>query len=151
MWKWFTTLFSGKPHFYIGGIENPYMLRWYLLPRNEWLNLYLHKFMRDDEDRALHDHPWWFLSWMLKGKYIEHTPNGIFRRSWLSIAFRRATHTHRVELLKDIAGKPVPCWTLVLTGSKSREWGFWCPKGFIPWFDFVDHSDEGNIGKGCGE
>ncbi len=157
MWNWIKTLFSGRPHFYIGGPTNPYMLRWYLLPRNHWFNIYLHKFLRDDDDRALHDHPWWFLSIMLRGVYYEMTPSEWNRfgqvalRKTGSVAFRRATHRHRVALIRDKAGNPIPCWTLVFTGPKVRTWGFWCPKGFVPWFDFVDHSDVGNVGKGCGE
>jgi hypothetical protein len=139
------------------------MLRWYIIPRNRWLNIYLHKFMRDDDDRALHDHPWWFVSVMLWGRYLETRDQVIdgdvfvmerrrddVRRCG-SIAFRRATDRHRVTLAKDIDGKPIPCWTLVLTGPKVREWGFWCPKGFVVWTDFVDQGDHGNIGKGCGE
>lgn len=47
------------PDFLVGGKENPYMKRWWLIPRNKWFNIYLHQFMRDDDDRALHDHPWW--------------------------------------------------------------------------------------------
>jgi hypothetical protein len=157
--EWITTLFSGRPHFYIGGQENPYLLRWYLIPRNRWLNLYLHKFMRDDDDRALHDHPWWFVSVMLWGGYVETRParpsepgayykrrEGWFcdcPRGWLSVVFRRATDRHRVSLDRG------HCWTLVLTGPKVREWGFWCPKGFVVWTDFVAQDDHGNIGKGC--
>ena len=49
---WFKTLISGKPHFVIGGADDPYMLRWYLIPRNRRFNIYLHKFLRDDDDRA---------------------------------------------------------------------------------------------------
>lgn len=154
IWKWFTTLISGRPHFYIGGQGNPYLLRWYILPRNHWLNIYLHKFVRDDDDRALHDHPWWFISWIVSGSYFEHIGNGpndlIYRKRW-SIAYRPATHKHRVELLGSILCNPQPCWTIVITGPKSRVWGFWCPKGFVPWHEFVDHTDEGNTGKGCGE
>jgi hypothetical protein len=158
--EWFGTLLSGEPHFYIGGRERPYMLRWYLIPRNGWLNLYLHKFLRDDDDRALHDHPWSFLSVMLWGSYLEcrsYTDDRFEaqtfwdRRRAGSIAFRRATDQHRVELAKDDDGNPIPCWTLVVTGPRIREWGFWCPRGFVPWREFVDHTDEGNVGKGCGE
>lgn len=154
LWQWFKTLVSGKPHFYIGGMENPYLMRWYLIPRNERLNVYLHKFLRDDDDRALHDHPWWFVSVMLKGSYIEHLGEDWYGykvdivRKRFSTAFREAEHRHRVVLLKR-NGVPIPCWTLVVTGRKVREWGFWCPKGFVPWYDFVDQTDSGNIGKGC--
>ncbi len=152
MKKWLQTLLSGKPHFYIGGTERPYMLRWFLLPRNRWFNIYLHKFLRDDDDRALHNHPWFFISLMLKGAYIECLPAGraILRRAG-SLVFRPANHKHRVELLRDKTGDRIPCWTLVVTGPKVQTWGFFCPKGFVPWFDFVDQNDAGNIGKGCGE
>lgn len=70
--QWFATLLSGRPHFIIGGTDRPYLLRWFLIPRNRWFNIYLHKFCRDDDDRALHDHPWWFVSIMLQGSYVEH-------------------------------------------------------------------------------
>lgn len=138
--------------FYIGGLENPYLIRWFIIPRNPWLNIYLHKFCRDDDDRALHDHPWWFVSIMLSGFYIEHR-EGKKRLIRLapSIAFRSATAKHRIELFRDSNGKPIPCWTLIITGRKKRTWGFWCPKGFVPWYDFVDHTEQGNTGKGCGE
>jgi hypothetical protein len=41
------------PDFIIGGAERPYMLRWFLLPRNEVFNIYYHRILRDDDDRAL--------------------------------------------------------------------------------------------------
>lgn len=135
----------------IGGIENPYLLRWYVVPRNRWLNVYLHKFCRDDDDRALHDHPWWFVSLMLAGRYIEHTISGVITRGVGSVAFRRATHAHRVELLKRQDGTPIPCWTIVLTGARSREWGFWCPQGWVHWKDFTSGDNGELIGRGCGE
>lgn len=155
--EWFLVLVSGKPHFYIGGTERPYMLRWYLLPRNRWLNVYLHKFMRDDDDRALHDHPWRFVSIMLAGEYVEHL-NAQYPYRWRyterragSIAFRNAEHRHRVELRKRPDGSPIPCWTLVITSRKVRTWGFWCPKGFVPWHEFVSRDDHGAVGPGCGD
>lgn len=157
MIEWLRILFSGKPHFVIGGAESPYMLRWYLIPRNRRLNIYLHKFLRDDDDRALHDHPWWFVSLILKAGYWEVVPhpdggpgNTVLKRKWGSIAFRHAKHRHRVVLFAP-TGISEPCWTLVVTGRNSRTWGFWCPKGFIPWHQFVDADDTGNVGRGCGD
>ncbi len=41
-----------KPDFIIGGPENPYLLRWYLIPQNRFFNVYLHKILRSDDDRA---------------------------------------------------------------------------------------------------
>lgn len=148
--EWIRILLSGEPHFYIGGTERPYLLRWFLIPRNRWFNIYLHKFLRDDDDRALHCHPWLFVSVILRGRYIEWTDTGPWIRRVGSIAFRRAVHRHRVELPKREDGTPVPCWTLVITGPRVREWGFWCEKGFVPWHEFVASDDHGNIGRGCG-
>lgn len=64
---------SRPPDFIIGGSNRPYMLRWWLIRRNRFFNIYLHKFLRSDDDRALHDHPWLNMSYLLDGEYIEHS------------------------------------------------------------------------------
>ena len=161
LWAWFCQFFTGRPHVIIGSSANPYMLRWYLLPRNHRINIYLHKFMRDDDDRALHDHPWWFASFMLKGKYIEWMPMPYTvlgqtviepqTRTAGSLAFRSAEHRHCVKLPRREDGSPIPCWTLVMTGPKTRLWGFHCPKGFVPWYEFGRYGDTGDEGAGCGD
>lgn len=155
--KWFKQLVSGRPHFLIGDEADPYLLRWWLIPRNPVFNVYLHKFCRDDIDRALHDHPWVSLSVVLRGGYYEITegPDGTSQRRWFragSMIWRWATYRHRVELARGWTPekKPViPCWTLFITGPKVRTWGFWCPKGFVPWTEFVNPHDSGQVGKGC--
>lgn len=63
-----------KPDFVIGASDNPYLLRWWILPRNKWFNCYLHLFLRSDDAEALHDHPWWNVSFLLDGTYTEHIP-----------------------------------------------------------------------------
>src|SRR4051795_6598747 len=93
--------FWREPDFYIGGKVNPYLLRWWVIPRNRFFNVYLHKFLRDDDDRALHDHPWVSLSVILRGGYIEHTATEVRRRGAGSVVFRRAKHAHRIELLRE--------------------------------------------------
>lgn len=136
--SWFTR----KPDFVIGG-SNPYMLRWYIIPRNRFFNIYLHKILRDDDDRALHDHPWRSLSIILAGSYREVRENSDREyRSW-SIIYRGAEYAHRLIVVDG------PVWTLFFTGRKVRNWGFHCPRGWMPWQQFVDHTDTGNVGKGC--
>src|SRR3546814_20880058 len=76
------------PSFVIGGEDNPYLRRWYIIPRNRWFNVYLHEFLRDDDDRALHDHPWVNLSILLRGQYVEHTATGATLRRAGAIKFR---------------------------------------------------------------
>lgn len=129
----------------IGGYDNPYLLRCYVIPKNRFFNVYLHRFWRSDDDRALHDHPWVNLSILVEGEYIEHTPRGQTHRKAGGWKLRRATSTHRIAL---IDGKP--CTTFFLTGPKIREWGFHCPKGWIHWREFTAPDDSNITGKGCG-
>jgi len=152
-----------KPHFIIGSPDDPYLLRWFLIPRNRFLNIYLHKFCKDDDDRALHDHPWWFISFLLWGRYDEiisgDGTKAIYRDA-PSVAYRPATWQHRVALPRIIAWNTKtdeisetrrPAWTIVITGPRVRDWGFWCPKGFVPWQEFCDSDNSGSVGRGCGE
>lgn len=154
-----------EPDFLIGGAENPYLRRWRLLPRNRFFNVYVHQFLRSDDDRALHDHPWMFnASWMLDGWYVEHTirAGGVAERAEMAsgdFKFRWGPAPHRVELLtvadffksQPNNQRPVPCWTLFITGPVVRTWGFHCPRRWIPWREFVDARDAGLVGKGCSE
>lgn len=139
---------SRPPNFLIGGAENTYMRRWWVIPRNKIFNIYLHHFLRSDDDRALHDHPWWNVSILLEGSYTEHTisaggVNHQLEYGAGALKGRFAGYAHRIELDKG------PCWSLFITGPVIREWGFHCPKGWRPWKQFVDDRDNGKIGAGC--
>lgn len=191
-----------EPDFIVGADSpgGPYLRRWYLTPwrrlqtrlreraqasptrRNRtaasvigWMpNLYLHQFLRDDDDRALHDHPSWAASFILEGCYIEHTiaaggihSLNVFRAG--SLRFLPTRHAHRIELdhalfLKGNAydengdylgtdyrrGPKLPCWTLFLFGPTVRNWGFHCPdSGWIPWQQFTAVNKPGEVGPGC--
>lgn len=132
------------PDFVISREGNAYLRRWWVIPRNHVFNIYLHEILRDDDDRALHDHPWLNCSIILRGQYREITPKGVrIRRRWRPI-FRRALAAHRLELVDG-----QPCWSLFITGPRIREWGFYCPKGWRVWTEFVDTRDTGQVGRGC--
>lgn len=134
------------PDFIIGGRDNPYLLRWWLIPRNPVFNVYVHLFLRSDEDRALHTHPWLAnLSWLLEGQYLEHTPAGSFTRITGDVKARWGRAAHRIELTNG------PCWTVFITGPRVRSWGFLCPQGFVGWREFTAAGDKGSVGKGCGQ
>ena len=147
--------FWREPDFYIGGKENPYLLRWWVIPRNRFFNIYLHKFLRDDDDRALHDHPWVSLSVILKGGYLEYLPNDRRKmRVPFNIVLRRSITAHRIRLFREydpfeFCYKPQIAWTLFITGPRIREWGFHCPQGWRHWKEFTSEVDSGNVGKGC--
>lgn len=153
------------PDLIIGDPANPYLLRWHLIPKNRLLNIYLHKFLRSDDDRALHDHPWASCSVILKGGYAEYVPTGLTPerigakiRMPGHIVLRRASQAHRIKLFikgwwADAGRGEIPAWTLFITGPKIREWGFHCPKGWRHWREFIGlpsgepRGDE--VGKGC--
>jgi hypothetical protein len=151
-----------KPDFVIGGQDAPYLRRHWLIPRNRFFNVYVHEFLRSDDDRALHDHPWAFnASWLIDGEYIEHTINAggvgvATERKAGDWKFRWGPAPHRVELRTEVesgqgwsVGFPLTCWTVFITGPVIRVWGFHCPKRWVPWKDFVDSRDAGAVGKGC--
>lgn len=121
-----------KPDYIIG--NPPYMLRWYILPRNKWFNIYLHHIIKSDDDRALHDHPWPSVSFTLKGTCKEYSKNTSPRtiRAGM-VTFRSAKFAHRLELIDT-------CWTLFITGPRIRDWGFHCPLGWIPWQTFEERN-----------
>lgn len=131
-----------------------YLIRWYIFSTS-WITLFLHKFVRGDEDRALHCHPWSFLVVPIWRGYIEHSDRPMRRdpsepwrtetcslqelqtgrvatrrRVWpiISARYRPATYRHRVEL---IAGKP--SWSIFFHFRRQREWGFHPPDGFVHW------------------
>ena len=108
-----------------------YMHRYYLfLKDRNWFpfNVTLHKIVRSD-DPIFHDHPWPYMTIVIKGGYYEHVPltdsNGkkIGELSkWCgpgSIIKRKAHEMHYLEL---DAERPVT--TLFFMGRQQREWGF---------------------------
>lgn len=133
----------------------PYLIRYFLYkPKTKGKGrIYLHHIMRSDYDRALHDHPWAFMSVILKGGYREHTSwtdlqlrpvSGKWKPTYFNpssdeafhcdfsapaVLKRQAQWRHRLDLRDN---KPV--WSLVFTGPKSNEWGFWATlQDFCPW------------------
>lgn len=144
-----------KPNFKVGGEENPYLVRWYLIPRNKYFNVYLHNMLRDDDD-VLHDHPWWSLSLALTDglcEFYQPKPHKVHPDVCKmvrfiyqgSVIFRSSRFAHQLVLAK-------PAWTIFITGPVLRDWGFWCPKGFRHFKDYVAVKDGvSKVGRGCGE
>jgi len=135
------------PDFIIGGADDPYLLRWWVIPRNRVFNVYLHCFLRSDDDRARHTHPWLFnLSWLLRNQYREwfgDAPADYTDRVAGDWKFRWGAAPHRIELTDGY------CWTLFVTGPRVRQWGFLCPAGWVHWKKFTAPGDAGAVGKGC--
>ncbi|MDZ7732224.1 MAG: hypothetical protein U5R31_03150 [Acidimicrobiia bacterium] len=118
-----------------------YLRRWGLeLPRG-LAGIYLHRIDSPDPGNDLHDHPWPFVSIVLRGSYTEvvadartlwhrHVPSNSWVRHHVAPTVRALglTRAHR------IVGAEPGTWTLVLRGRRSREWGFYTPRGWVPWW-----------------
>lgn len=104
-----------------------YLTRTYLIPRNRWLGVYLHRWHGSDDMAAFHDHPWSSLSVLLRGRLREWTngPDGEAVRDVKSClpVLRGANHLHFIELP---AGQAKPPITLFITGPLVKTWGFLC-------------------------
>ncbi|WP_231730639.1 MULTISPECIES: hypothetical protein [Sphingomonadales] len=139
---------SRAPDFVIG---DDYLRRWYVIPRNPSANVYLHHILHSDDDRALHDHPWSNTSVLIGGRYVEHmaAPGGgeirVTRHAG-DVVTRMASDAHRLEIMPGESAI-----SLFITGPKVRDWGFHCPKGWVPWQEFTSPEDSSKTGKGCGE
>ncbi len=106
----------------LGLPECPYVTRWRIeAPRLG--SIRVHHWTGPDDDRAFHDHPWWFLTFVVKGGYIDHHQASDHvhadRVQSPAVRFRPALHRHTV--IPDVGG----AWTILITGPRSRSWGFW--------------------------
>ncbi len=106
----------------LGRPECPYMKRWVI--NFGLFAIRLHKWTASDDDRYLHDHPWNFLIFVLKGRYTdiykitENTTSG-------NILCAGRVYFRKAEYRQFFSSEQSPVWTLVISGHKKRKWGFW--------------------------
>lgn len=93
----------------------------------QWFNVYLHQLFAPNWHPECHDHPWSFMTILLRRGYLERVPGMLtpetfgFRDSRKrpgQILFRPAKWLHNVITPYGES------WSLVITTAKSREWGF---------------------------
>lgn len=112
------------------------MERYYVFPRGSRdegkgcpFSIKLHHLQMSDPG-DLHDHPWWFMTILLKGGYWETTPKG---RKWKrpgSIIFHKAEDLHALTIPDGGS------WSLFLNWRRKRLWGFQTPDGWVPWYEY---------------
>jgi hypothetical protein len=151
--NWFKNLFklqwNPEPDFAVEQNGKPYIVRWWIIPRNRFFNIWLHEIYQSDTDVGLHDHPWNNMTFVLKGGYEEvaltYSKNLIshyadqtsfydceqsrFVRKRFNVVFRNAREPHRLVL-------STPARTLFFTGPAYREWGFHCKDGWVHFATF---------------
>lgn len=90
--------------------------------------LVLHRILRgDNRAKGIHSHPWWFVSVVVAGSYLERY---VVRRVELDATF--AEHARRVGSIgvhlpmfeHIVIDGDFPCWTLAFLGPQEHAWGF---------------------------
>lgn len=116
-WALYRSLVPGYMDRYILQMGNGGMIR-------------IHRILREDHDRHLHDHPFGFTSYIVRGGYTEETERGVVRYTRGAVLRRAATHAHRLLHVEPNT------WTLVVTGPLIRDWGFWTAEGWVAHRDY---------------
>jgi len=118
----------GLEHSLIGDTEK-YLERWIIYVGGGTLRL--HKFWQGDDDRAPHDHPWWFVTFPLRSYEEIVVENAVkIRRTVKAFRF----HYRSAKFRHIVIGAGKPFYTFVITGTRTNAWGFWPgSETFIPW------------------
>lgn len=128
-----------------GGPDDIYLIRYYIF-RSRFFNVFIHQFLRSDRD-DLHDHPWDFATYLVRGAYTELKWDGngtistrrrgpgteeefcgrFYPKYENRFVFRKATDQHQVLVDHDLKeeNKSQAPLTICVTGRTKREWGFW--------------------------
>lgn len=129
-----------------------YMSRWWLFRLGQrgggesgpypFIGARVHHILRSDNDRHFHDHPWPFVTIILRGGYFEQRPvldaaGRVVRvvERWHgpgSVLFRRAQDWHKLRLPEGATA-----WTLFVTGPHRQGWGFNVDGRKVPWREYV--------------
>jgi hypothetical protein len=125
------------------GARGRFLRRYALNLPGERGGVMLHAIDARDPGLDVHDHPWWFVTLVLRGGYTEEacevrdavrlasnvyidSPRGE-RRTWR----RGSVHRMPLHVAHRIIDVQVGTWTLVVKGPKVRPWGFYMPRGWV--------------------
>ena len=108
------------------------------LARTMWikfhrLGVYTHRIYRPDTARAVHDHPWPFLTVILRGGYEEEIRGRRYMRRPGYIGWRGRGFRHRITALRGESAL-----TLVIRGRNNDRWNFYNKAGeAMDWQDYI--------------
>lgn len=124
--------------------DGNYLTRWRLI-QTPWFAVMLHRFDGPDPRPTLHDHPWPFLSFVLRGGYVERRldPMTMLTNEDHRVRFVNRAPLGTLHAITRLLRRPT--WTLMLTGRRRRIWGYLEPfDGAWLWteFDLHRHNDE---------
>lgn len=152
---WIIRRAQRTPYFHITSDDGTdvYMYRWWLFNpyqrHNEgagrrwgdWLpSIRIHRIMREDRDRNLHDHPWNARTFILRGWYKEEREEHDCLRCNTHVWTRTAGDTARLRFgefhrINEVSDGGV--WTLFVTGRKRGTWGFLVNGVKVKWREYL--------------
>lgn len=155
LWASFATMLIERakktPYLHIYGEDgSPYMYRYWLF-RSRWLSARIHHIASHDRDPYMHDHPWSFVSVVLRGCYMEQRPldptHPVFNEAGVepcggtargpgSICYRRACDRHRISFVGS------GTYTLFILGPLVQWWGFYTPAAKLYYRDYLKARSE---------
>ncbi len=121
-----------------GGLTYLVRLRIFQTP---WFGVYIHDIHEDDGDWRPHNHPWSFISVVLRGSYTERVYD---RPSSKPSSYRQQVHgrfsAHRMgrtSAHRIVEASP-GLKTLILVGPRSKDgWGFFEEDGtYVDWAEY---------------
>jgi hypothetical protein len=126
-----------------------YLLRLRVL-ETPWFGIMVHDIIEPDTDYDPHDHPWAFVSVVLRGGYTERIwkkpllrqskyaaaqeSYTTYRRRWLTGSVHRMKRglAHKIEEVQPNTK------TLILHGPRRGSWGFYTSAGFVDWTEYTE-------------
>lgn len=124
-WQSFTLTNGRQPYLTRRGVNTP------------WLGIYIHNIDAPDPGHDLHNHPWKFGTFILRGGYSEEFAYqvGIVRPTTTVPFFRvwnqRSFHVVNLDEAHRIYDVIPGTKTVVIRGRKVRPWGFYTPNGYV--------------------
>ena len=144
VWRWFENWHQGEIH--STGL---------VLIRCPWFQVMLNWYHQPDVSDAAHNHPFWFLTFVLKGEYCEFvgTPyyenGGWCLRNCKTKVVRFIDFKRRCVVRKVVLVQEGGATFLTITGPRSNDWGFYeqgdfvsregIPVTYIPWMEYLYH------------
>lgn len=123
--------------------DDGFYLRRLRIIQTPFFGLYLHRFEGPDPRPTLHDHPYPFLSIILRGGYVERRLNTHSHDVDEQHVVRRFNRMRPTDAHAIISLLRNPTWSILLVGRRVREWGYWEPdwsvRGRWTWTVFDQH------------
>jgi hypothetical protein len=107
--------------------------RWRII-ETPWFSIYIHGIYKADEDKHMHDHPWNYTSFVLRGFFSERMPARDGRKGRYDTLIlgpgkfvgRKAEQFHKIEQLHSPS-----VYTLFFTGRRRRDLGYLTEIGWM--------------------